>query len=238
MSNKQQSPGQSFLEALTEAALVAPVVSSLWPVIVPFLAVCCLLTGCLSRPALQKQSFAFSGPPMPTTAAAAHEHGRIAVLRRVTVAAPFDSQSLIYRTGEFSYERDSYAEFLVPPAEALSTPLCAYLAAANTFSAVVEPGSAVKPNTLIEISVTQLYGDFRKGIAPDAVLALGVVCFDAPGGAPGRILLQKDYSQRVRLRSRTAAGVVAGMNEALKQLMAQADSDLKHAVTSSQQSSP
>ena len=84
---------------------------------------------------------------------------------------------------------------------------------------MVEPGSALRPDTLVEVSVDQLYGDFRKPSAPAAVIALRVVCLDAPNGSASRILLDKAYSERVPLRSRTAAGVVAGLSQGLKKAM-------------------
>lgn len=186
---------------------------------------CLVLPGCLSRPALVKQSFAFAAPQeMPSIPA----HGDLAVLRRVTVAAPFDTQSLTYRTGEFSYERDPYAEFLVPPGQALAAPIRDYLCATGLFSAVNEPGGIQKPGKILEVSVEELYGDFRKQAAPAAVLALRLTCLNSESGTPPRLLLEKAYSERVPLHSRTAAGVVVGLNEALKRAMSQAGTDLKH----------
>ncbi len=195
--------------------------------LLPTLLCILFLAGCLSRPALVKQSFAFSGPAITSEASAEQQaHGRVLELRRLTVAAPFDGQSLVYRTGEFSYERDPYAEFLVPPEQALAGPVRAYLSASGKFSAVVESGSAERPSTLAEVTVEQLYGDFQKHSRPVAVLALRFTLFAAPNGLPGKILLQKTYARRVPLGSRTAAGVVKGLNEALKQIMSQVSQDL------------
>ncbi len=195
--------------------------------LLPGLVCLLLLGGCLSRPALVKQSFVFSGPPITSeTSGERQDHGRVLELRRLTVAAPFDGQPLVYRTGEFSYERDPYAEFLVPPEQALAGPVRAYLAASGDFSAVVEPGSAERPNTVVEVAVERLYGDFQNHSRPLAVLALRFTLFSAPNGLPGKILMQKTYPRRVPLGSRTAAGVVKGLNEALNQIMSQVNRDL------------
>src|SRR5271163_889849 len=76
-----------------------------------FLLVCiCGLTGCISRPALNKQTFAFSAPAISATNVVAIN--RVLGIRNLQIATPFEGRSLVYRTGEFSYVRDPYAEFL------------------------------------------------------------------------------------------------------------------------------
>src|SRR5579871_1622756 len=83
-----------------------------------------LLGGCLSRPSLEKQSFAF---PIPPVSANSPANGPGLGVRRILVASPFDTQALTYRTGAFSYERDPYAQFLASPDQILVEPVCQYL---------------------------------------------------------------------------------------------------------------
>jgi ABC-type uncharacterized transport system auxiliary subunit len=195
--------------------------------------VVCLLiivaaTGCLSKKPLNKESFAFNIPeanPHATSTSAP-----VLTVRQISVMPPFDSPSLTYRTGEFSYERDPYAEFLASPAASLGEPLRALLRNTDKFSTVTDPESALRSNLDLEVSVTQLYGDFRDKAQPAAVLEIRFVLFDA--GMPRRsrstptVLVQKIYSQRVPLKSRTASGVVAALNEALHQIVVQFARDI------------
>src|ERR1700739_3358630 len=104
------------------------------------------LGGCLTRPSLKTQTFAFSVPLMVTTNGA--PEGRVLSIRTLQIAPPFDGRSLVYRTGDFSYQRDPYAEFLSSPAEELVPSISGILSADGCFSAVVGMGSAVTPNTL------------------------------------------------------------------------------------------
>ena len=85
----------------------------------------CGLTGCLSRPALTRQTFTFDAPTISATNAVAG--GRVLGIRSLQIAAPFDGRSFVYRTGEFSYVRDPYAGFLEPPAEELIAPMRGWL---------------------------------------------------------------------------------------------------------------
>jgi cholesterol transport system auxiliary component len=181
------------------------------------IAAVCLLTGCLARPHLDRQSFIFAPPP--PLAARIPPGGRVLGLRALRVDAPFEGRAFVCRTGEFAYDRDPYAEFMVPPAEGLASSICAWWREAGGFREVVEAGSALKPDTLVEIHVGQLYGDFRPSEQATAVLAMRFVFFDAPNGVPGKAILQKEYSRAIPLKERTAAALIEGWNQALAQIL-------------------
>jgi ABC-type uncharacterized transport system auxiliary subunit len=140
------------------------------------------------------------------------------------IATPFDGKSLVYRTGEDSYEQDAYAEFLVPPSRSLARPIRAYLRKTGAFQDVIETGSALKADSRVEIHATELYGDFRKTTNAAAVLTLQVIFFD---GEPGKPKLQMDCSRRIVLKERTAAALVAGWNKALEQIFGEVATALK-----------
>jgi ABC-type uncharacterized transport system auxiliary subunit len=182
------------------------------------LAAVCLLTGCLARPPLDQQSFIFAPPP-PTSAAKAAPRSRVLGIRSLQVAAPFEGRAFVYRSGEYSYDSDPYAQFKILPAEALVTPICDWVREDGVFSAVAEAGSALKPDTLVEIHVDQLYGDFRPSEQAKAVLAMRFVFFDAPHGNPGKVILQQDYTRAIPLKARTAAALIEGWNQALAQIL-------------------
>lgn len=177
----------------------------------------CLLSGCLSRPPMVKQRFIFALPAPAAARAVAGD--RVLGIRTLQVAAPFAGRSFVYRTGEFSYERDPYAEFMVSPAEGLAAPICSRLRGAGGWQAVAEAGSALKPNTLVEIQVSRLYGDFRPAEKAAAVLAMRLVFLDAPNGLPGQVILEREYSRGIPLKTRTAAALIEGWNEALAQIL-------------------
>jgi ABC-type uncharacterized transport system auxiliary subunit len=185
----------------------------------------CGLTGCLSRPALTRQTFTFDAPTISATNDLTD--GRVLGIRSLQIAAPFDSRSFVYRTGEFSYARDPYAGFLEPPAEEMMVPVRGWLRGKGQFSAVTEAGSALKPDTLVEISVSRLFGDFRQPEHPAAVLTMQFVFFDAPNGVPGRVILQKDYSCRIPLDAPNAAALMDGWNQALAEILAEVSTDFR-----------
>jgi hypothetical protein len=184
----------------------------------------CFLTGCLDRPSLQKETFLFDPPPAASSMTASGH--RVLSIRSLQVAAPFAGRDFVYRTGEFSYDRDPYAEFMAAPAEALVSPIGRWWREAGGFNAVVETGSALKPDTLVEIQVSQLYGDLRPSAPAQAVLTMRFVFFDATNGLPGKSFLEKEYSREIPLQSRTPAALIEGWNTALAQILGAAAQDV------------
>lgn len=185
--------------------------------------------GCVSRPALNEQTFAFSSQTL--SAANSISNGHVLEIRTLQIAPPYDERPFIYRTGEFSYQRDPYAGFLGLPAAGLAAPASEMLRRDGGFSEVVQPGSAVEPDTLVEITISQLYGDIRKPRSPYAVLAMQVTFMDATNGLPGKGILQRDYSRRIPMESTAPAALMAAWNQALAGIFADAASDFRSRET-------
>lgn len=188
-------------------------------------ALVCLLTGCLSRPALQRQNFALQTPAVASPAT--RPVGGVLVLRSCEISPLFAGRALVYRTGVNSYENDPYAGFLVAPDRVVALPFCAFLANSGLFTSVLEPDGLAMADQFLQIYVGDLCGDFQTPGQPAAVLSLRIVLFDAEGGKPGKVVFQKAYSRRQPISQNTAAAVVAGWNQALGEILNEIASDLK-----------
>lgn len=184
-----------------------------------------LLSSCLSRPALKRESFTFAVPQTKPAASSGNE--RVLGVRTIDIAAAYQGRLFVYRTGDSAYERDPYAEFFVSPAESLVNAIRGSLRESGLFQAVADRASLLKPDTLLEVHVTQLYGDFRDPKQPAAALNIRFVFFDAPNETPGRVLFQKSYSRRIPFKTRTAAALMTAWNEALAQILTDVAADLK-----------
>jgi len=182
-----------------------------------------LANGCLSKPALKTQMFAFQSPP---PAEAASQTGPVIMLRSVTVSPVFDNHSFIYRTGPETYEIDPYASFMAAPDEAIAIGIRSRLLASGSFQNVIDPASLVPANRLMEVHVSELYGDFSQPGKGAAVLSMRISLFRQDNTENRRQVFQKDYTRRIALKNNTAADVMAGWNEALNEIMTDFTGDL------------
>ena len=182
------------------------------------------LCGCGSEPAWKSQSFAFALPADPP---AAGSKTNVVALRRVTVSPLFQSRSFTYRTAENTYEHDPYAGFFVPPARAFELPLCAWLRVGGAFGCVLEPGSGVNPSLVAEVSVNELYGDFRKTAQPAGALEIHFILYELNGGGAGRVLMDKVCARRTPMARAAPAALAAAWDADLRAIMAEINSELK-----------
>ena len=176
-----------------------------------------LLTGCLSRPALKTETFAFdlaalAGKPAPATAP-------VLGIKTISVAAPFADRPFVYRTGDFNYERDPYAEFLDFPGKLLAAPIRAGLGSQGDFRSVVLAGGLPEPDLWVEINISQLFGDFRVPGQAKAVLRAQFVFYQEAKSPASGVILQKDYSRTIPLAKPAAASLIAGWNQALNEIL-------------------
>ncbi len=182
-----------------------------------------LLAGCLSRPALNTQTFSFDLPAVAATNADAPVLG----IKTVTVAAPFADRALVYRTGEFNYERDPYAQFLDFPERELMASVRAGLCSQGDFSSAVMAGAALAPDIMVEVNVSQLFGDFREQDNSKAILRAQFIFYQATNGIAARAILKQEYARSIPIGKPTAAALMAGWNQALDEIFGEALADYR-----------
>jgi hypothetical protein len=186
------------------------------------------LTGCLERPALDMQTFSFNEPEK--SAVNVMSGGRLVGIRSFQIASPFDSRSLVYRTGDDMYVRDPYAEFLDLPADVLIAPVGDWLR--KNGAANVDNGSdnERRPNVLVDISMSRLYGDFRRPEHPLAVMSMRFSFYDVPMNATSNVIYQKEYVKTVPIGASSATALMHGWNVALNGILIDVYADLAIAI--------
>jgi hypothetical protein len=182
----------------------------------PLLLAAGIFVGCASDPKWKRQVFAFSLPAdPPTTNAQTH----IVALSRVSISPVFQNRSFTYRTAENTYEQDPYAGFLVPPERALAEPIRAWMRASGVFGRVLEPGSGMTPTLVAEVSVNELYGDFRQASRPLGTMAIHFICYEVKDGEPGRILLDRIGTHETPLARKTPEALMSAWDADLREIM-------------------
>ena len=182
----------------------------------PMLFAAAVLCGCASDPVWKRQVFAFSQPADPP---ATNVPSNIVALNRVSISPLFQSRSFTYRKAEDSYEQDPYAGFLIPPERALGEAIRAWLRASGVFGRVLDPGSGLAPTLIAEVSINELYGDFRKSSQPAGIIEVHFVCYEVKDEAAGRIVLDKVCTRETPMTRKTPGALMAAWNADLREIM-------------------
>lgn len=148
---------------------------------------------------------------------------RVASLR---VAAPFAGRGLVYRFDDVRYVSDPYETFGSDPDAMLEGQIAERLNIAAPFHATLQPGSAVPTRYVLEISLMQLYGDFREGLPPAAVMTLQFTIIDTRGSAPS-LIYDRSISRCVQLQQAAPEDLVRGYGVALAGILSQLVSELQ-----------
>jgi cholesterol transport system auxiliary component len=183
------------------------------------------LCGCGSEPVWKSQSFAFARPPDPPAAAVSKTN--VVALRRVSISPLFQGRSFTYRMAENSYEHDPYAGFFVSPERAIEHPVRAWLRDGGAFGSVIGPASALNPSMVAEVSVIELYGDFRKKARPVGVLKIHFLLYEVNKDGPGRVLMDKVCTAQTPMAKAAPAALAAAWDADIAEIMAEINSELK-----------
>ena len=97
--------------------------------------------------------------------------------------------------------------------------------AGGVFGRVAEPGSGLTPTLVVEVSVNELYGDFRKASQPVGKMEIRFVCYEVKDGEPGRIVLDKVCAHETPLARKAADALMAAWDADLRQIMEEINSE-------------
>jgi cholesterol transport system auxiliary component len=191
-----------------------------------------LTSGCtgLTSASAERRYYAIQ-VPSPLAAKPA-ESAPILLVRRFEISAPYERSEFVYRTGDSTYECDFYNAFSASPADQVTGQTQQFLAATGLFSRVLGaqalPDAAGTPQAqyVLDGNVVSLYGDYRDGAAPKAVLELGVFLLRMEGNAP-RIVAQDGYRMEVPLAESGPGALVKGWDEALGRALADLVQELR-----------
>lgn len=159
-------------------------------------------------------------PPMAAAASPAARRPETLLMGNVRVAAAYARNALVYRVDDVQYTSDPYHAFIAEPGALLGDRMAEWLDRAGPFKTVAQPGSTRPAGYLLAATVTELYGDFREGKAPRAVLTVQFALI-AQGGARPRLMRELTFTSRVDLPQATPDALVRGYGKALAEVLAQ-----------------
>jgi cholesterol transport system auxiliary component len=183
------------------------------------------LAACAIGKPLPRPTTYIVDPPMTETRLAAARHPDTLRIGNVRVAAAYGGNALVYRIDEVRYTSDPYHAFKAEPGAMLGNRMAEWLDHAGPFETVAQPGSAQPAAYVLDATVIELYGDFRAGRSPAAVLAVQFALIDQAGVRP-RLLYERTFASRVELPHASPDALVRGYGEALAEILSQLIPDL------------
>jgi cholesterol transport system auxiliary component len=168
-------------------------------------------------------------PPLPEGAPSVASRADSLRIGNVRVAAAYAGNSLVYRTDDVRFISDPYNRFIAEPGAMLGDQMAAWLGRAGPFGTVTEPESTRPAHYVLEATVTELYGDFRPGRVPAAVLTMQFALMDQTGARP-KAVLERAIARRVDLPRASADALVRGSGDALAELLGELSTDLQVAT--------
>jgi cholesterol transport system auxiliary component len=143
----------------------------------------------------------------------------------VRVAAAYAGSALVYRLDDVRYASDPYHAFVADPGAMLGGRMAEWLDRSGPFSAVAPPGSAQPAPYVLEATVEELYGDFRAGRPPAAVLSVQFALIGEASARP-KVVYERTFATRVNLSKASPDALVGGYGTALAEILSQVAPDL------------
>jgi cholesterol transport system auxiliary component len=184
-----------------------------------------LLSGCsIGRPVRQATTYIVD-PPVVAAAQSLPLRAETLRVGFVRVAAAYASSALVYRLDDVRYATDPYHAFVADPAAMLDSRMAEWLDRTGPFSHVVPPGSGQSAPYVLEVTVGDLYGDFRPGRPPAAVVSAQFVLIDQTSVRP-KVTYERTIPARVELPNASPDALVRGYGSALAEILSQLAADL------------
>jgi len=192
--------------------------------------------GCadlVSRPAVEKKQYVLEArrdgnapsPRGPGDAPSPRGAG-VLELAAFRVSPRAAGTRFVYRTGDDRYDSDFYHVLWAAPQVLVADETRRWLAAAGLFEDVLEAGSAVPPTFVLEGALSDLYGDFRPGETPRAVIAMRFALVDVRGRTP-RVVMSREYLVETPIPDASPDVLAAGWNTGLSRILTELEADLR-----------
>jgi uncharacterized lipoprotein YmbA len=190
-------------------------------------AACAALTisACsIGRPIPQATTYIVD-PPAGTRVAFAHRSATSLRMGNVRVSAPYAGSALVYRLDDVRYASDPYHAFAADPGAMLAYRIAEWLDDAGPFDTVAQPGGTRSAPYVLEATVAELYGDFREGKPPAAVLTVQFALIEQTGARP-KVVYERTVGRRVDLPKASPDALVRGYGTALAEILSEVAPEL------------
>jgi len=135
----------------------------------------------------------------------------------VRVESPFNNTQMVYRLSEVSFENDYYNRYITEPSAIIENQIPNTLTRSGVVGSILPYNAGVKTNLVLKTIVTKLFGDFREGQTPTAIMEIQFILVDTSSVRPATIF-DKKLLRKVELADKTPEELAKGLGNALTQI--------------------
>lgn len=150
-------------------------------------------------------------------------------LRPFLISQRYKKGEFVYRLSNYQYESDFYNVFFITPEDMILSQTRDWVSESGIFRNVLDSGSVILPDYVIEANIVSLHGDYRNPESPLALIELQFLLVNT-SKPESEVVLQKNYVARFPIQEREPESLVAGWNEAFSRIMTHFEKDIQMAL--------
>lgn len=182
------------------------------------------IAGCFSFSStyVKRNQYLLNPDTFPLQQTKAHKCA--VIINTVSVTAPFNQLSFIYRVSDVQYLTDYYHSFAVPLFQQFDSLLLNYSYALGNFNpiSVYELSNA---DYKLQPVITQFYADYRDRNHPQAVIALNLKLFKREDKQV-KMIMNKSFTARISIKVKDTENLLIAWQQGLQNVMTQGIRDL------------
>jgi cholesterol transport system auxiliary component len=164
---------------------------------------------------------------LPIDANERSQSPRVETLRvgKVRVAAAYGGETLVYRLDDVRYTADPYHAFIADSGSMFASRIAEWLGHTGLFKSVTQPETIRPARYTLEANVVELYGDFRPGRVPAAVMTVQFALLDQ--STPRLTVVHEcTLASRIELAQASPDELVRGYGKALADILSRLVAEL------------
>lgn len=176
------------------------------------------LAGCAIGKPMPAVSTYVVEVPIDTNQHVKSARGETLRVGKVRVAAAYGGETLVYRLDDVRYEADPYHAFITDSGSMFASRIAEWLDHAGLFKSVTQPETIRPARYMLEATVVDLYGDFRLGHSPAAVVTVQFALLDQSTPRP-TVVHECTIGSRIDLAQASPDELVRGYGKALADIL-------------------
>jgi len=178
---------------------------------------CLAIAGCFSSTYVKRNQYLLNPHPFPIKPTKMHKYE--VTVNNVSVAAPFNQLSFIYRLSDYQYLTDYYHTFAIPLSQQFDSLLLNYSHALGNFTPI-SIYELVNTDYKLQPVITQFYADYRDRNHPQAVVTLNLKLFKREEKQT-KMIMNKSFTAHTSIQVKDTEHLLIAWQQGLQNVITQ-----------------